>query len=162
VARAVESTGAKFLAIGWWHFVAEQLELSKEPPATGWLTLAQYYARMPYLDVGIVPLKPSGFNIGKSQLKGLDMAAAGVPFIASPLPAYRQLASDGIGWIADTPAEWEAKVHQLITDEPLRTDLSAAYRDTIRRTRTFETTWWRWAEAWQHAADIKGGVRVTA
>jgi len=173
VARAVEGTGAKFLAIGWWHHVAEQLELATEPPATGWLSLAQYYARMPYLDVGIVPLQPSAFNIGKSHLKGLDMAAAGVPFVASPLPAYKELAESGIGWLAESPADWEAKVRQLVTDAPLRTDLSAAYRDTVRRTRTFETCWWRWAEAWQDAADTKraaderrtktrGGARATA
>lgn len=162
VAKAVEETGARFLAIGWWHHVREQLGLTFEPPATGWLTLAQYYARMPYLDVGIVPLRKCAFNIGKSFLKGLDMAAAGVPFVASPLPAYQELAADGIGWLADTPADWEEKVRRLITDEPLRADLSEAYRDTIRRTRTFETTWWRWAEAWQHAADSRGGARGTA
>lgn len=162
VAKAVERTGSRFLSIGWWHHVAEQLGLTFEPPSTGWLTLAQYYARIPYLGVGIVPLGNTAFNRAKSCLKGTEMAAAGVPFVASPLPEYQALHDAGIGLLAETPSDWEAQVRRLIVDTDLRTDLSDSYRDTIRRTRTFETTWWRWAEAWQHAADTRGGARGTA
>lgn len=55
------------------------------------------------LSVGLVPLQPSRFNTCKSWLKGLEAAALGVPFIASPLPEYVKLHEMGAGLLADSP-----------------------------------------------------------
>ena len=42
--------------------------------------------------IGLVPLADKPFNYAKSDIKGLEYAAAGIPFVASPSPAYVDLA----------------------------------------------------------------------
>jgi glycosyltransferase involved in cell wall biosynthesis len=67
------------------------------------------------IDVGIVPLRDVPFNHAKSNLKGLENAAAGVPFIASGrLPEYQLLADAGVGRIADTTDEWINHMTELL------------------------------------------------
>jgi glycosyltransferase involved in cell wall biosynthesis len=57
-------------------------------------------------DVGVVPLDLSPFNEAKSWLKGLEMAAVGVPVIASPTSEYRAMAKAGGCAIALNESEW--------------------------------------------------------
>lgn len=65
-------------------------------------------------DIGIVPLNDIPFNHAKSNIKGLEMAAAGIPFVASDLPEYRLLHEDGVGLLARSPEEWAAQVSNLL------------------------------------------------
>jgi hypothetical protein len=162
VGRAVEKTGAEFMVIGQSGGVRDQLRLPAEPIETGWLSLRDYYTTLPRLDAGIVPLEDTAFNCAKSCLKGMEMSAAGVPFLASPLPEYRALAAQGVGQLVTRPREWEAALTRLLTDQPYREDTGAAYREVIRTTRTFERNWWRWAEAWHHALKLRRPAHATA
>lgn len=57
-------------------------------------------------DIGLVPLNDVPFNYAKSGLKGLEYAASGIPFVASNLPEYALLASEGIGQVAGSDEEW--------------------------------------------------------
>jgi hypothetical protein len=41
------------------------------------------------IHVGLVPLTRGPFNEAKSYLKGLEYAAAGIPFIATPTEEYQ-------------------------------------------------------------------------
>jgi len=66
------------------------------------------------IDVGIVPLTDIDFNHAKSFIKGLEYAAAGVPFIASPSPEYVYLAEHGVGRIANTQEEWISHATELL------------------------------------------------
>jgi hypothetical protein len=73
-------------------------------------------------DIGVVPLTDHEFNKAKSWIKGLEYAAAGVPFIASPSPEYLHLSNEyGIGRIAATPEEWVHHIGQL-SDYKTRAD----------------------------------------
>lgn len=74
-------------------------------------------------DVGLAPLQPCRFNTAKSNLKGLEYAACGVPFVASPTPAYRALAGQGVGLLAQTPLEWKRRILTLCRDQELREQL---------------------------------------
>lgn len=65
------------------------------------------------IDVGTVPLNDIKFNEAKSGIKGLEYVAAGVPFIASALPEYKYLESQGIGRTASNPDEWIAHFEDL-------------------------------------------------
>jgi len=68
------------------------------------------------LDVGMVPLRDVAFNRSKSWVKGIEYAAAGVPFVAQDLPEYRKLQEDyGIGVTARRPRDW-AKALDLLVD----------------------------------------------
>jgi hypothetical protein len=65
-------------------------------------------------DIGIVPLNDVVFNMAKSWIKGIEYAAAGIPFIASPSAEYKRLHHRyGIGRLAETTDEWVAHFREL-------------------------------------------------
>lgn len=66
------------------------------------------------IHIGIIPLNNIEFNHAKSFIKGLEYAAAGIPFVASYSPEYKYLADRGIGNIATTDSEWIAALDKLI------------------------------------------------
>jgi hypothetical protein len=66
------------------------------------------------IDVGIVPLYDMPFNHAKSYIKGVEYAAAGVPFIAQDTPEYRFLRDEyGVGYTAKRAKDWIAKFRKL-------------------------------------------------
>lgn len=73
-------------------------------------------------DIGIVPLSDKPFNSAKSWIKGLEYAAAGIPFIASPSPEYRRFKDEyGVGRIAKSPKDWLRHLREL-RDPDLRAE----------------------------------------
>lgn len=72
------------------------------------------YAAGLKFDIGIVPLTDIPFNHAKSNIKGLEYAAANIPFVASDLPEYRLLHEDGVGLLATTPEEWRSQMETLL------------------------------------------------
>lgn len=65
-------------------------------------------------DIGIVPLNLIPFNEAKSWIKGLEYAAAGIPFIASPSGEYLRFRDEyGVGRIAERPKDWLAHLEEL-------------------------------------------------
>jgi len=82
------------------------------------------------MDVGIVPLRVTPFNQAKSYIKGLEYAAAGVPFVAQKIDAYDDLYSQGIGRIAKRPYEW-VKQLKALTDYKLREEESAKNHELV-------------------------------
>lgn len=67
------------------------------------------------LDVGLVPLRDVPFNRAKSWIKGIEYAAAGVPFVAADLPEYARLvARHGIGRLADRTKDWHRQMARLL------------------------------------------------
>lgn len=154
VQGALERTGWRFRVIGPKSDVCRQLSLTVEPETTGWLTLDAYQDALGSLDIGIVPLADTAFNHSKSFLKGIEMAARGVPFIASPVPSYRQLANEGIGLLSPSRGRsWRSNLLRLMDDENLRNELSLSGREAVRAYHVYESESWRWAEAWQAAID---------
>lgn len=72
------------------------------------------YPNLMVMDIGLVPLTKMPFNRCKSDIKGLEYAAAGVPFIASTLDAYIELQQDlGIGRLAKNPVQWSRHIKEL-------------------------------------------------
>lgn len=65
-------------------------------------------------DIGLIPLNNIPFNEAKSNIKGIEMIAAGIPFIASDLPEYRLLHEDGVGLLANTTDDWVAHATALL------------------------------------------------
>lgn len=76
--------------------------------------IMQYPELFRKIDIGIVPLNDIDFNHAKSFIKGLEYAAAGVPFIASPSPEYKYLSEYGVGRIASNKEEWLNHASELI------------------------------------------------
>ena len=69
-------------------------------------------------DIGVIPLTDNSFNEAKSFCKGLEYAAAGIPFVASPSREYRRLYEQhGVGRLAATPTEWVDHIKELMDPE---------------------------------------------
>jgi hypothetical protein len=106
--------------------------------------------------VGIAPLADTQFNAAKSWLKPLEMAAVGVPWVASPRVEYRRLHALGCGLLADKPKVWYRALKDLLTSEARRTELSEAGR-AVAETLRLRDHAWRWWEAWSRALDVQQG-----
>lgn len=124
--------------------------------ATGrWLPMGEYPAALARLAVGIVPLAESRFNRSKSALKMAELAAVGVPVVASPTPDNRRLHAQGVGLLASSPREWREHLGRLIEDQDLRADCAHAGRESMRD-ETYEHHGDRWWDAWSSA--LRKGV----
>lgn len=95
-------------------------------------------------DIGIVPLRDIPFNHAKSNIKGLEYAANGIPFIASDLPEYRLLHEDGVGHIARTPNNWREQMTYLL-DYNNRKQEAARIHNTVLRNWSIEARGPEWA-----------------
>lgn len=90
------------------------------------------YPKLMVMDIGVVPLTNMPFNRSKSDIKGLEYAAAGVPFIASNLDAYIELQRDlGIGRIAKKPINWAKHIKEL-SDYRLREEEAERNREMVK------------------------------
>lgn len=149
IARALD--GLPFHAVGTGVGVAGALGLDDDQVVgTGWVEIADYPAAYAGLDVALVPLADNEFNRAKSWLKGIEAAALGVPFVASPTDPYCELAALGAGGLARTPDEWHAMVSLLVDSAEARAEVAWRGRE-VAKAWTVEGNAWRWAEAWEAA-----------
>ena len=82
--------------------------------------------------VGIVPLTNIPFNHAKSYIKGLEYAAAGVPFVCSWSPEYEKLTQEhGIGILAEKPSQYPALLKQF-TDPDFVKESSISIRKKVK------------------------------
>lgn len=88
-------------------------------------------------EVGLIPLRDAPFNEAKSDIKGLEYAASGIPFVASKLPSYNALFKDwecmasGF-YLAKNPAEW-IKALQRMRDPQVRETSQAALLSHVKQ-----------------------------
>lgn len=152
VAQACKETGARFVVVGSGRKVVEQLGLDDvEFETTGPAEFVDYPHAIAQFDVGIVPLANSKFNAAKSALKGLEMAAVGVPFVASPTDDYWRIAEQGIGLLAEWKSrKWRQGVVELLRN---RDEYAEQMRTGVIEHHLLEDHAWRWVEAWERALE---------
>lgn len=150
IGRILHTQGWGFHVVGTADGVAERLGLDAEPSATGWIPIEDYPAELARLAVGVVPLADSAFNRAKSALKMAEMAALGVPVVASPTPDNRRLHDAGVGLLAAAPQRWHKHLRRLTGSPQLRADLAGRGRD-VMASQTIEGNCWRWYDAWAHS-----------
>jgi hypothetical protein len=85
-------------------------------------------------DIGIVPLRDIPFNHAKSDIKGLEYAASGIPFIASRLSAYADLSREWGGGVltAKHPKDWTKHIRSL-SDYVVRRDTADANYERVQQ-----------------------------
>jgi hypothetical protein len=106
-----------------------------------------FYTSMDY-DIGLIPLRDNAFNQAKSPLKVLEHMARGIPVIASDMPVYREVITDGVnGFLIRDDREWLERMSELAADDRLRGKMSAAARESARAW-TIERGWTKWAAAY--------------
>ena len=89
------------------------------------------------MDIGIVPLTQNTFNDGKSDLKGVEYGASGIPCVASDVAPYRRWIRHGEnGFLVKNNKTkfWIRYLRELVNDRELRIKMGAeAKKDAMKR-----------------------------
>lgn len=97
---------------------ADAVGVPEDDVATLPLVAPEFYPNIFTFDIGIVPLTDIPFNNAKSYIKGLEYAAAGIPFVASHVGEYIRLREEfGIGRTAKNPQQWVNHFKSLFDPE---------------------------------------------
>jgi hypothetical protein len=97
-------------------YVMQQLGIKQSIKSTGWVDFEAYPNWLCQLDIGIVPLRLTRFNDGKSWLKALEMSALGANVVMSPTEENVRLHREyGIGLLARNPSDWDRQLRLLVT-----------------------------------------------
>lgn len=155
VGEVIRKNSTTLGIVGDGEDVRRFLRVHWESPmtVTGWVPLELYYEAMQAsMTLGIVPLELSQFNQAKSALKGLEMAALGIPFVASPTREYLRLEAYGLGKTAKTPGDWRRHLQRWL-DRPAEAEkLSKEYREIIyNEGMTYESSAHQWVTVWEQA-----------
>lgn len=150
----LESTGARFVS---WGVGLTEEALGVKGRVRPWSDLLGAYPRqVADLDVGLVPLADNPFNAAKSWLKGMEYAALGVPFIASPRCEYMRLGREVLPMVLTphTPTDWAQALRVLADSPAMRAEIAGLNREQMAR-HTYENHADRWWDAWRSAADTR-------
>ena len=92
-------------------------------------------------DVGIMPLRDTPWEQGKCAYKLIQYMACGLPTVASPIGANRDVVFDGeTGFFADTAYAWAEKMELLLCDAALRQRLGQAGRARVEANYCLQQT----------------------
>ncbi len=153
---AVADTGMSIVVIGprSSRFDSPRLDAVLSLPNVQWLG-AREFRTLPALlagaDVGLVPYTHSRFNEGSFPLKTLEYLSAGLPVVATDLPAIRWIDSYDVH-IADDPRAFADAVRRVSTP---RTDEQVA----ARQATAAEHSWARRADAFASLAGLGSPAR---
>jgi glycosyltransferase involved in cell wall biosynthesis len=113
--------------------------------------VGEYYKRVDF-DIAIAPSADIPFNRSKTPIRALEMAALGIPIVASNRLPYSDFVIDGkTGFLVDGDKEWCARLHELVNDADMRAELGAAAREQAAGW-TIEDNWPLWEQAYEQAA----------
>ena len=80
-------------------------------------------------DIGLLPLPDDPFSAGKSPVKCLQYMASGIPVVASPLAATREMVLEGIsGFLPRNDEEWVRVLGALLQAPDQRLAMGQAAR----------------------------------
>ena len=92
-------------------------------------------------DIGVMPLADTPWERGKCGYKLIQYMACGLPVVASPVGANRQIVIDGRdGFLADSDIAWHAALSRLCDDAALRWQLGGAGRRKVETTYCYQVT----------------------
>ena len=111
---------------------ADLIKMDRENIIEFPLLSSQDYPQGLIMDIGLVPLNHIPFNQAKSDIKGLEYSAAGIPFVAQSIDSYDALyKTTGAGRIAKNAKEW-IKHLKALTDPEIRKEEGLANRELIK------------------------------
>lgn len=112
------------------------------------------HEEFPYLlnqtDVLMIPLRNLPQNISTPDTLLMEAGARGIPWIASPMPAFRDWMAGGI--LCESLEEWHLNLRYLVMDAELRSKLSKAGREAAR-TREMEYVGKLWMDVIHQMTD---------
>jgi len=115
------------------------------------------YAAYPYklaclnLDIGLCPLADTPFNRNKSAIKYFEYSVLGIPTIASGIPPYLGVITDGEdGMLVNNAQEgaWFSAMRKLIGCRSLRKRLAQKAHENIYHNYNIDNEIGKWADAY--------------
>jgi glycosyltransferase involved in cell wall biosynthesis len=86
-------------------------------------SLPDYYRALDF-DVALAPLLPHVFNRSKSNIRLVELAALGIPVVASNSGPYEDASLHGArGFLVNADHEWGSYLRHLVQDDDLRTEM---------------------------------------
>lgn len=110
-------------------------------------SILRYPSLFSRFNIGIVPLRDVGFNEAKSAIKGIELSAAGIPFVASALPDYAFARANGLGTTAKRYKDWIREMNRLL-DPDERVRLGARNRHNVAAF-DIDIMWPAWKRAYE-------------
>lgn len=77
-----------------------------------------------------MPLRNQPYNLSLPDTVLMEAGARGIPWVASPIPAFRRWPGGGL--ICENPDEWHLNLRHLVMDGELRQNLARAGRHAAR------------------------------
>ncbi len=100
------------------------------------------------LDIALIPLAVNEFNLGKSDVKFLEMAMSGATVVASNMPVYNNTIRHGeTALLAGSDGEFLHMVKELVRTPRLRRELAEAAAQYVRENRLIGQHAHEWREA---------------
>lgn len=127
-----------------------QNQLPRTATAEPWNTdIEQYLRRVGVLDIGVLPLRRHVFNDSKSYIKALELAAHGIPVVASDVTPYSKFVLPGeTGFLFQNPGQMATHLDTLMRDTALRLAMGANAK-AVARAYTYEANSWKWDQVLQ-------------
>lgn len=117
-----------------------------------WVKFVAYPYKLPLMniDIGVCPLVDNKFNRNKSALKFFEYSATGSATVASNIPPYSEVITDGEnGLLAKTEDEWVECLTDLIKDAEKRNKLKKNAYDLVYQEHNAEKQAYLWRDAYQ-------------
>ena len=99
------------------------------------------------IDVGIAPLTVNPWSVGKSDVKALEYAMAGVMPIVQDAEPYSPWKDMGWAWCPKTEADWVDVIHDVVANRDLVPMLAAQAKQYVLDHRTIQKNIYAWQEA---------------
>ena len=100
------------------------------------------YEILQQIDIGLMPMPQSVFDLGKFPLKLIKYMAAGASVVCSPVGSNMEIIEEGVhGYFACGPDEWYEKIIQLINDKDMRVAMGKRGRKKVEEYYSVESNW---------------------
>ncbi|WP_299524542.1 glycosyltransferase [uncultured Methanobrevibacter sp.] len=98
-------------------------------------------------DIALVPLENSKFNLGKSELKYIELSVLGIPGVYSDMPVYNSVIKNGVnGLLAKDETQWILNIEKLISDVNLRQFICKNALDDVLENYSLDDVVNKWNE----------------
>jgi len=136
------------------HMVgADYRDRVKQPNArhSAWTSAERFHQLLDF-DIGIIPLAWLPFNRAKSDIKLLDMAALGIPVVASDYGPYAVINHGKTGYLVNSDHEWKKYLGELVDDPAMRQAMGENAKEWAS-SRTIQKNIHLWEAVYQQVLD---------
>lgn len=103
---------------------------------TKWVPSVEEFFRTIDYSVGVAPLADTHFNQSKSDIKFLELAALGIPTIASDVAPYRSIQDGWNGILISNDHEWSRTLKATVDEPEVFAEMGERAQDYVARCRT--------------------------